>query len=494
MPNPNTPTTPRRRLTALTHAQGSTTLAGYTWTYDSAGRITQATSTADGTVNYSYDATDQLTGADYSTSQTDESYSYDSNGNRTNTGYSTGTDNRLLSDGTYAYQYDNEGNRTARFIDVNSNGVLDSGDTSITIYVWDYRNRLSDLRSYSTYTAYAGQTPSQVVDYLYDAFNRLVGEDTDSNGDSTLDHQTRFIYDGNNPVLQFDKSGPGDLAAANLTHRYLYGPAVNQILADEQVTSLTSPGTVIWPLTDQLGTPRDLAIYNSTTSTTTIANHRVYNAFGVLHPKPTPRWTSSSASPASPSTRPPKTTAPPLASTIPPSAAGMAKIGPASPRATPTFAATAATARPSEPTRAGATSSTSSPCTRISPSVISSSARVDTSRIMGWSSGTQSRTARRNRDSCVVEHDWRGAGIQRTGHALAAIRWRAEHDGVAQTGGRASDDKSAVQGQTFEAYIAGSSVSSRAGRVTSPGPKKEADAKEEQSWFEANQGASPDPL
>jgi len=32
------------RLTDLTHAQGETALAGYTWTYDSAGRITQFTS------------------------------------------------------------------------------------------------------------------------------------------------------------------------------------------------------------------------------------------------------------------------------------------------------------------------------------------------------------------------------------------------------------------------------------------------------------------
>ncbi len=84
------------RLTSLAHTQGETTLAGYTWTYDSAGRITQSASTTDGTVDYSYDTTDQLTGADYTSSQTDESYSYDSNGNRTNTGYSTGTRQPLV--------------------------------------------------------------------------------------------------------------------------------------------------------------------------------------------------------------------------------------------------------------------------------------------------------------------------------------------------------------------------------------------------------------
>jgi YD repeat-containing protein len=53
------------RLTALTHAQGATPLAGYTWTYDAGNRITEFTSLLDGTAEYTYDQTDQLTGADY---------------------------------------------------------------------------------------------------------------------------------------------------------------------------------------------------------------------------------------------------------------------------------------------------------------------------------------------------------------------------------------------------------------------------------------------
>jgi len=57
---------------------------------------------------------------------------------------------------------------------------------------------------------------------------------------------------------------------------------VDQILADEQVTDLATPGTILWPLTDHLGTVRDLAQYDAGTATTTIANHRVYNAFGQL--------------------------------------------------------------------------------------------------------------------------------------------------------------------------------------------------------------------
>jgi hypothetical protein len=53
-------------------------------------------------------------------------------------------------------------------------------------------------------------------------------------------------------------------------------------LADEAVSSLAVAGDVLWPLTDHLGTPRDLATYNATTDDTSIANHRRYDAYGIL--------------------------------------------------------------------------------------------------------------------------------------------------------------------------------------------------------------------
>ncbi len=68
----------------------------------------------------------------------------------------------------------------------------------------------------------------------------------------------------------------------DLTNRYLYGPAVDQILADEQLDSLTAPGDVLWPLTDNLGTVRDLAGYDDATGDTTVVNHRTYTAFGQI--------------------------------------------------------------------------------------------------------------------------------------------------------------------------------------------------------------------
>jgi RHS repeat-associated protein len=53
-------------------------------------------------------------------------------------------------------------------------------------------------------------------------------------------------------------------------------------LADEQVAT-GSPNDVRWPLADWQGTIRDVATYNAATNVTTIANHKVYEAFGKVH-------------------------------------------------------------------------------------------------------------------------------------------------------------------------------------------------------------------
>ncbi len=75
-------------------------------------------------------------------------------------------------------------------------------------------------------------------------------------------------------VLRFDTAG-------QVSNRYLNGPAVDMVLADEQL----DPGTgtvdhIYWPLTDNLGTVRDLAEYDEASGITAIANHIQYDAFG----------------------------------------------------------------------------------------------------------------------------------------------------------------------------------------------------------------------
>jgi RHS repeat-associated protein len=240
------------RLTDLTHAKGANTLADYGWTYDVGNRITRFTS-PDGSSTYTYDDTNQLVGADH-TYQADETYTYDDNGNRTNTGYSTGANNRLLSDGAYNYEYDAEGNRTKRT-------AIATGE--YVVYEWDYHNRLTAVR-FKTSTG----TVTKQVEYDYDLFDRRIGKRVDANGDSVYESAQRFVYDGEDIVLVFDGAG-------SLEQRYLHGPAVDQVLASEDAL-----GDVLWSLPDNQGTVRDIAAYDSLTDTTTVENHRKFDAFG----------------------------------------------------------------------------------------------------------------------------------------------------------------------------------------------------------------------
>jgi YD repeat-containing protein len=103
--------------------------------FDVASKLTKIVSSVDGTVDYAYDVTNQLTGVDHS-NQTDEAYQYDANGNRVNAGYQTGTNNQLLADGQFTYEYDGEGNRTKR---------TEVATGKVTEYIWDYRNRLAGV-------------------------------------------------------------------------------------------------------------------------------------------------------------------------------------------------------------------------------------------------------------------------------------------------------------------------------------------------------------
>ena len=62
-----------------------------------------------------------------------------------------------------------------------------------------------------------------------------------------------------------------------MTHRYLHGPAIDQIFADEDAS-----GDVLWALADNQRTVRDLVEYDPVLDQTTVANHLKYNAFGQI--------------------------------------------------------------------------------------------------------------------------------------------------------------------------------------------------------------------
>lgn len=261
------------RLTSLQHAAGSTTLAGYGYTYDAINRITQIDSATDGLATFGYDKIDQLTSADFTT-QSNESYTYDQNGNRTNSGYSTSGNNRLVSDGTYNYEYDAEGNRTKR-----TTVATGAGDQPVETvdYTWDYHNRLTHL----TFTDASGSLTRQIW-YEYDVFDRRVSKTIDSTGDGTSNYVEHYVYEDSPTsdldgiaVIFTDEDGAAGPESSAVSNRLFHGPDVDQVFADENALS-----EVLWNLTDHQGTVRDIVEYDDSTSTTEVVKHVKYGAFG----------------------------------------------------------------------------------------------------------------------------------------------------------------------------------------------------------------------
>jgi RHS repeat-associated protein len=112
----------------------------------------------------------------------------------------------------------------------------------------------------------------------YDVSNDLIGrEETQYESDGvTIASQTvqRNVFDGANMVLSFDANG-------NLTNRYLWGPAVDQVLADEQFDlsgtdklPVTS-GNTLWPLDNNQNSVTDVL-----NDAGTVEQHLAYSPFG----------------------------------------------------------------------------------------------------------------------------------------------------------------------------------------------------------------------
>ncbi|QUY44819.1 RHS repeat-associated core domain-containing protein [Acaryochloris marina] len=251
------------RLTNLAHNNGIADIAFYNFTYDQDSRITQIVD-VDGTTNYTYDDRNQLTGADHSdVNNPDETYTYDANGNRISSslhgnGYVTGDGNRLLSDGTYNYDYDDEGNLIRQT-------EIASGESRE--FEWDYRNRLVAVIDKDD----AG-VETQQVEYTYDVFDRRIAKDVDNN---LLDVNegiiTHFVYNRSEVVFDFvDIDGSIGGSEPVLAQRYLHGPGVDQVIAQESTT-----GNILWQLTDHLGTVRDLINSNGI-----VENHIIYDSYG----------------------------------------------------------------------------------------------------------------------------------------------------------------------------------------------------------------------
>jgi RHS repeat-associated protein len=261
--------------------------------YDLAGRMTEMDSSADGLTSYTHDATNQLTSADYAAGGLeDESFFYDDNGNRvsttvgsTQTSYYNDTGNLLTFDGVYTYTYDMAGNRTARYIWVDDgDGVVEYGERyQMTFYTWDHRNRLVSSRFVHD-EAYGPQLPIIVIDYIYNPFDQLVAKQVNPHiplgGQTYYDEYFYYLYQGDNLYAELtDLDGLANpTQPTTVSQRYLYGQAVDQILAVED----EADGEVYWTLADHEGTIRDIAVYDDVLTETTIVEHRRYDSFGQL--------------------------------------------------------------------------------------------------------------------------------------------------------------------------------------------------------------------
>lgn len=251
-------------------ADRSTLLAGYTYGWDAAGRMTSMefssavrNNDAEDVSTFSHDSTGQLTGADRGGIDTtyDESYVYDENGNRdtvsrygaTNQDWVVGANNRLTADGTFTYTYDDEGNQLTKTR--KSTAVVDDHKQAFT---WDHRNRLTKV----TFKRNDG-TVTKVVDYYYDMFNRWTQRDLDSDGDTGTAAKLveQFMHDGQEMVLH-------GVPNSGSWRSFMRGPGQDNVLFESRDALRVFLG-------DHLNTIRDVVDTSGN-----IVNHLTVDSFG----------------------------------------------------------------------------------------------------------------------------------------------------------------------------------------------------------------------
>ena len=149
----------------------------------------------------------------------------------------------------------------------------------------DHRNRLTLVTDKTSSTG----SITQRVQYIYDAFNQRTGKRVDLDGNGTWDRHEIFAWADGQEVLRFvDSDGQLVTQPARIANRYLWGPAVDQLLADEQYAIGAGPsvnltaaapsvteGNTLWALADNLGSVRDLVDNNGV-----VRQHLVFDSFG----------------------------------------------------------------------------------------------------------------------------------------------------------------------------------------------------------------------
>jgi RHS repeat-associated protein len=283
------------RIVGITHTPTAGSAIPSTYAYDAADRVVSLT-IPEGTSRFTLDAADQLLSA----SLTGESYTYDATGNRTGGGVVTAAGNRLLSDGVYRYAYDAEGNRTAKFRDGDASGTLSVGDTDVTAYGWDQRNRLVAVSHVAGWTAAqagavagfqatgAGLPGSDLeLRYTYDFADRRIRRSFDADGVAGVGQESvsYAAYAGSDRTLEIARGGIVVRDAGgrvmgflgSVSQRNVYGPGEDEILAVDRVSGGTT--STFWTLADRQGTVRDIVSGNAA-DRGKVVEHRQYDAYG----------------------------------------------------------------------------------------------------------------------------------------------------------------------------------------------------------------------
>lgn len=250
------------RLTNLTHkTAGGTILAGNNYTLDKIGNRL-ANQTPVRTLSYQYDDLYRLTealsstpgnspsstgkgkGIPNATQQQKEFYTYDPVGNRltsdTTPLYTYNSANQLLSNGG-DYSYDKNGNLVEM---ITSEGV--------TLYAWDYENRLKQVTLPN----------GNIVTFKHDPMGRRVEKSATTDGVVTT---IGYFYDNEDILFETDATGL-------IGNRYLHGPGIDEPLA------LVQGEKTYYYHADGLGSIVALTDYKGK-----LAQDYQYDSFGNLH-------------------------------------------------------------------------------------------------------------------------------------------------------------------------------------------------------------------
>ena len=186
--------------------------------------------------------------------------------------------------------------------DRDGDGVVSVGDTDVTVYGWDQRNRLVAVSHVAGWTAAQGTAVAGFVAtgaglpgsdlelrYSYDYADRRIRRSIDADGLAGVGQESvsYAAYAGGDRTLEIDRGGllirdaGGRVTAfvGGVVQRNFYGPGEDEVLAVDRISGATT--TTFWTLADRQGTVRDI-VSGTGGSRGQVVEHRQYDSFGRL--------------------------------------------------------------------------------------------------------------------------------------------------------------------------------------------------------------------